>query len=173
MKENHHRSKCIWLIFYKIHSGKALIPYEDAVEEALCFGWIDSIIKKIDADRYARKFTPRKDGSKWSELNKKRARKLIKQKRMLKAGMDKIKIAKENGEWNRPSLSGRPPEVPAAFKAALAKNRKAKEFYARLAPSYQKQFIGWIASAKKGVTRDRRIKEAVYSLERGQKLGMK
>jgi uncharacterized protein YdeI (YjbR/CyaY-like superfamily) len=79
----------IWLIFYKKETSKPTIPYEDAVEEALCFGWVDSIIKKIDAEKYARKFTPRKDKSNWSELNKKRAKKMIKEgqeKRAMGAG---------------------------------------------------------------------------------------
>ena len=103
---------------------------------------------------------------------KKRAAKLIKLKRMTKAGMDKIRLAKENGEWGRTS-SAENLEIPQEFKAALAKSKKAKTYYESLAPSYKKHFIGWISSAKKSDTRDRRIKESMECLRNGRKLGMK
>ena len=91
----HAKENEIWLVFYKKAMGRPTINYGAAVEEALCFGWIDSIIKKIDDTKYARKFTIRKDQSKWSELNKKRAEKMIKEGRMTEAGFSKIKIAKQ------------------------------------------------------------------------------
>ena len=94
---NHDKSNGVWLTFYKIDSGKPSLDYEAAVEEALCFGWIDSIIKKIDDKKYVRKFTPRNETSKWSALNKKRAEKMILNKRMTKHGMLLITAAKESG----------------------------------------------------------------------------
>jgi uncharacterized protein YdeI (YjbR/CyaY-like superfamily) len=90
LEENFDKSPGIWLIFYKKHTGIESIPYQEALEEALCFGWIDSLIKKIDDDRYARKFTSRTDTSKWSEINKKMVDVLIKEGRMTEAGLKKI-----------------------------------------------------------------------------------
>lgn len=94
LQNNHAAEKEIWLIYYKKHTGKPRIPYDDAVEEALCFGWIDSIVKRIDDEKYIQKYTPRKDKSIWSELNKKRTEKMIKQGRMTEAGLIKIQKAK-------------------------------------------------------------------------------
>ena len=96
LSTNHATKDGIWLIFYKKETSRPSIAYEIAVEEALCFGWIDSIIKKIDAARYARKFTPRSDKSYWSQLNKKRAAKMIRRGRMTEVGLAKIKTAKKN-----------------------------------------------------------------------------
>lgn len=90
LNKNHKTEKEVWLIYYKNHTGKPTIPYDVAVEEALCFGWIDSIVKRIDDERYMQKFTPRKTNSNWSELNKKRVKKMIKEGRMTEAGMAKI-----------------------------------------------------------------------------------
>ncbi len=87
LEENHHRETEIWLVFYKSHTGHPCVSYEDAVEEALCFGWIDSLVKRIDDDRYAQKFSPRKPGSKWSVSNRRRMAKLIREGRMTPAGL--------------------------------------------------------------------------------------
>ncbi len=91
LEENHKSEKEIWLIYYKKHTGKPRIPYDDAVEEALCFGWIDSIIKRIDEEKYTQKFSPRKQNSAWSDLNKKRVKKLIEEGKMTKAGYETVK----------------------------------------------------------------------------------
>jgi uncharacterized protein YdeI (YjbR/CyaY-like superfamily) len=163
----------IWLVFYKKETSKPTIPYESAVEEALCFGWIDSVIKRIDAAKYARKFTPRKDNSRWSALNKKRAGKMIEEGRMTDIGLAKIKTAKKTGVWGqdpRPEISL---EIPPEFAKALARSKKAKENFDELAPSYRKHFIGWIAVAKRPETKKRRINESVALLEKGKKLGLK
>jgi len=163
----------VWLIFYKKETCKPTILYEAAVEEALCFGWIDSIIKKIDATKYARKFTPRKDNSKWSTLNKKRANKMINEKRMTDFGLDKILIAKKTGLWDqdaRPQISL---DIPPEFAKALAKNKKANVNFNKLSPSYRKQYIGWISVAKRVETKKRRVEESIALLKKGVKLGMK
>jgi uncharacterized protein YdeI (YjbR/CyaY-like superfamily) len=173
LKANHAKKKEIWLIYYKKHTGKPRIPYEDAVEEALCFGWIDSIIKKTDDKTYSQKFTPRKDTSGWSESNKSRVEKMIKQGRMTEAGMAKIRAAKKNGQWDKTAASKQMWAMPEELENALTANKKAKSFFDSLAPSYQRQYIGWIASAKRDETREKRIKEAIHLLEQKQKLGMK
>lgn len=173
LAQNHDKSNGVWLVFYKKHTGTATLAYEAAVEEALCFGWIDSIIKKLDDERYVRKLTPRKADSNWSELNRQRVERLVARKRMAKPGLAMVKAAKASGRWEQ---SGRPElafEVPAEFREALAQRPQAQVFFEGLAPSYRKQFIGWIATAKQQATRDRRVKEAVALLGKGKKLGMK
>lgn len=173
LHRNHDKSSGVWLVFYKKKTGKPTLEYDDAVEEALCFGWIDSIIKKLDDDRYVRKFTPRKPDSQWSELNRKRVKKLISQGLMTGPGIALVKEAKRTGLWensNRPEISF---EIPLELKSAMAKNKKAKTFFDKLAPTYKKRFIGWISTAKRQETRDKRVSEAIILLEQGKKLGLK
>jgi len=173
LSENHDRETGVWLIFYKKGIAKPTLEYEDSVEEALCFGWIDSIIKKIDKEKYARKFTPRKPASRWSELNKKRVEKMIKAGLMTPFGLEKINEAQKSGLWEkteRPRLSF---EMPPEFAEALENNPKAKENFEKLAPSYQKQYLGWIEVAKQPETRKKRIKESISLLKKGEKLGLK
>jgi uncharacterized protein YdeI (YjbR/CyaY-like superfamily) len=173
LNENHAKKKEIWLVYYKPHVNKPTLKYDESVEEALCYGWIDSIIKKIDDEKYARKFTPRKDDSRWSESNKKRAREMIVQSRMTKYGMAKIEAAKISELWEKPDRPQINLELPADLKIALAKNNMAKEFFNRLAPSYQKQYIAWIQVAKRPETRAMRVKESIELLQKGEKLRMK
>ena len=173
LTQNHDTNPGIWIVFYKKHSSKLTLEYDAAVEEALCFGWIDSIIKKLDDESYVRKFTPRRSGSRWSELNKKRVRKLMRQGLMTKSGVARVTEARESGLWdesNRPKISF---EIPRELESALATNKKAKMFFNQLAPSYQKQFIGWISVSKRQETRDRRVAESIALLEQGRKLGLK
>lgn len=173
LKENHKTTYAIWLIYYKKHTGKPRIPYDDAVEEALCFGWIDSIVKRIDDEKFMQRFTPRKNKSSWSESNKKRVAKMIKQKRMTKAGLDKINTAKANGQWNKVIEAKEDLEMPEEFSRLLSANKQPREFFNELSPSHKKQYIGWIASAKRNETRLKRAKEAITLLKKNKKLGMK
>ena len=173
LSENHAESAGIWMVFYKKATSKPTIPYDAAVEEALCFGWIDSIIKRIDDEKYVRKFTPRKDKSDWSALNKKRVAEMIKAGRMTEAGLAKIRAAKKNGCWNRDGKTPRSLEMPSEFAEALASNKKARENFEKLAPTYRRHYLGWIAAAKRRETIKRRIDESIALLERGGKLGMK
>jgi len=173
LTRHHHKSKGIWLVFYKKHTGKPSLEYNDVVEESLCFGWIDSIIKKIDDEKYVRKITPRKPGSRWSELNRNRIKKLQKQGLMTEAGILAVTEAKKSGCWGQSSLPKISFDIPKELENVLNKNNKAKTFFNQLAPSYQKQFIGWISEAKRQETKLRRIKESVDLLEQGRRLGMK
>ena len=173
LSENHAVKAGIWLIFYKKKSSMPTITYEAAVEEAICFGWIDSIIKKIDAARFARKFTPRSGKSKWSPLNKKRANKMIKNGRMTEVGLAKIKTAKKTGLWDKDARPRMLLDIPPDFAKALSRNKKAKESFDKLAPSYRKYYIGWISVAKMPETKKRRIDESIALLEQGKKLGLK
>ena len=173
LDRNYDQENEVWLVFFKKETGEPTLEYEAAVEEALCFGWIDSIIKKIDEKKYVRKFTPRKDSSNWSESNKKRIAKLLKNNRMSAPGLAKIKAAKQSGRWEK---SDRPKiqfDIPQEFQSALDQNSKAKKNFDQLSPTYQKQFIGWIVVAKREETRERRINESILLLEKAQKLGLK
>ena len=173
LKKNHKISREVWLIYYKKHSGKTRIPYDDAVEEALCFGWIDSIVRRIDDEKYAQKFTPRNDKSIWSESNKKRVEKLIKQEKMTKSGMIKVEYARNSGEWYKPSHIIDEHKIPEELTEALIKNTPAQVNFNKLAPSFKRQYIAWIITAKKTETRQKRIRETVKLLSQNQKLGMK
>lgn len=173
LEKNHASSDGIWFVYYKGHTGQPSVSYEDSVDEALCFGWIDSIIRKIDDDKYARKFTARKTDSKWSETNKKRVNKLIKSGQMTDAGMIKINAAKKNGKWIEvikiPAFEDLHPE----FKIALEKNNAAKNNFFKLAKSYRRQYIAWICTAKRPETRNKRILEAIELLGKNKKLGLR
>lgn len=172
LEKHHDTEKEIWLVYYKKHTNHPSIPYDDAVEEALCFGWIDSTVKRIDEDRYAQKFTPRKDASNWSEPNRRRVRKLIKEGKMTEAGLAKIN-AEILDESQDPKPRSKDVVVPERFKQALMKNKKAWENFNNLAPSYRRNYILWVTDAKKEETRLKRLKEAVALLEQNKKLGMK
>lgn len=173
LRKNYDTKKEVWLIYYKRHTGKPRIPYDDAVEEALCFGWIDSLVKKIDDEKFVQKFTPRKGKSKWSEANKKRARKMIKEGKMTKAGLAKIREAKSNGEWFKTAPVKKELVIPAYIKKPFATNEKALDNFNNLANGYKRQLVGWITSAKREKTRKRRLTEAIRLLEQNKKLGMK
>jgi uncharacterized protein YdeI (YjbR/CyaY-like superfamily) len=173
LRNNHRKEKEVWLIFLKKAIPGQSLDYDSSLDSALCYGWIDSLIKKIDDTRYARKFTPRKPNSKWSPENKKRVERLIEDRQMKESGYAVIKIAKENGRWEKPDRPATIPEVPAEWETALRNNRKAKEGFQQLAPTYQKRYCLWIATAKRPETREKRIREALELLEKGEKLPLK
>jgi uncharacterized protein YdeI (YjbR/CyaY-like superfamily) len=172
LRKNHKSKSEIWLIYYKKHTGKPRIPYDDAVEEALCYGWIDTTVKRIDEEIYMQKFTPRNKKSMWSKLNKQRVGKMIKAGKMRKPGMDKVNEAKRNGEWDAASSVKDEIPMPTELVQALAKNKKAEENFYNFAPSYRRNYIGWVAAAKRSETRDKRIKEVVKRAEENIKPGM-
>jgi len=173
LSKNHNKVKEVWLIFYKKETGIPSIDYETAVEEALCFGWIDSLVKKINEKRYARKFTPRKDKSVWSESNKKRVKKVIEDGRMTEYGLEKIKAAKKSGKWYEDDRTDVSFAMPPLFSEALKKNKKAKENFEKLSPTHRKHYIGWIVTAKKQETVEKRIKESIKLLLKKEILGLK
>jgi uncharacterized protein YdeI (YjbR/CyaY-like superfamily) len=170
LQEYSHKETVVWLISYKNMPGKEQITYEDAVEEALCFGWIDSIIQRIDDEKYARKYTPRTNNKKWSVSNLKRTRKVIAEGRMTEAGLAKIDPAllASEPQQAKPRLA-----MPEFMKDALLANPRANENFQHLAPSYRRQYIGWIMSAKQQPTRLKRLDEALTHLEQNLKLGLK
>jgi uncharacterized protein YdeI (YjbR/CyaY-like superfamily) len=172
LEENHDSASELWLVYYKVHTKKESIRYEEAVEEALCFGWIDSKVKKIDNEKYMQRYTPRKDGSNWSESNKKRVRKLIEAGQMTPAGMAKIESAKRDGSWDRLDDIDRQIVVPEDLAAALEMNPAAKENFENFPPSSKKQYLWWLKSAKKAETREKRLHEIVKRAEKNIKPGI-
>jgi uncharacterized protein YdeI (YjbR/CyaY-like superfamily) len=164
----HHESESeVWLVFNKCHTGRASVSYDDAVEEALCFGWIDSIIKRIDDARYARKFTPRKPGSKWSNANRRRYAELQARGLLAASGLMSPPTAR-SGDAPRP-----PRVLPQYIEQALKAEPPAWDYFERLAPSCRRMYIAWIDSAKKQETKMRRLSEAIGRLRAGKKLGLK
>ena len=160
LKENHKISPGIWLVYYKKNSKKDTISYDEAVEVALSFGWIDSKVNALDAQRYMQVFTPRKSGSIWSKLNKQRIRKLIKKGLMEPSGIEKVEQAKEDGSWNfLDDIENL--VIPEDLKAALDYNEIAKNNFDGFAKSSKKQILYWIKSAKLDVTRKNRIEKTV------------
>lgn len=139
LAKNHDSRKDIWLIYYKKGSGKPRIPYNEAVEEALCYGWIDSITKPIDGKKYAQRFSPRKPNANWSAKNIERLRRLIRQKRVTKAG---IKAAKDVLE--KPASVLLPPDVLKALK----EDPKVWKNFSRFPASYKRIRIGWIDGSR-------------------------
>jgi uncharacterized protein YdeI (YjbR/CyaY-like superfamily) len=165
----HHDSEAeVWLVFYKQHTGEVSIDYGDAVDEALCFGWVDSLIKRLDEARYARKFTPRKPDSKWSTTNRTRYAQLKASGRLTPAGFDRAPTDR-SGDAPRPSLSKVPPYIQDALRNCPA----AGNFFESLGPSYRRMYIAWIDSAKQPETKMRRLQEAIRLLMAGKKLGLK
>ena len=164
----HHRSSPgVWLVFYKAHTGVKSMPYEDAVREALCFGWIDSLVKRLDEDRYALKVTPRKPTSKWSDTNRRRWRELKAAGLLTSAGLAAAPTA--NTYAPKPVV----PELPDYIARAMKTNEIAWKFFRELAPTYRRQFVAWIHTARRPETRDRRIRESIALLAAKKKLGLK
>jgi uncharacterized protein YdeI (YjbR/CyaY-like superfamily) len=166
--ETHHASSPgVWLVFYKGHTGVTSIPYEEVVREALCFGWIDSLVKRLDDDRYAFKVTPRKPASKWSNLNRKRWAELDAAGLLAPAG--RAAAPTNNTYAPKPKI----PELPAYIARALKANPAAWQFFRQLAPTYRRHFVAWIHTAKRADTRETRIRESIRLLAAGKKLGLK
>lgn len=169
----HHASESeIWLIFHKKHTGKPSVTHADALDEALCYGWIDSLVRRIDADRYAIKFTPRRADSNWSTANLKRYAALKASNRLALPGI-------ERSPQGRPIVDGPPPaSLPtAAMRADVERTLKmdgpAGKSFEALAPSHRRRYISWIAMAKRDETRQKRLREAIAMLRRGKTLGLK
>jgi uncharacterized protein YdeI (YjbR/CyaY-like superfamily) len=168
LEENHATSPGIWLIYFKKGINKPTLSYDDAVEEALSFGWIDSTVNKLDGERYLQLFTPRKPTSTWSRLNKQRVKKLIKNGSMTVAGLEKIEAAKKNGSWtildDVEDLI-----VPPGLEEAFKKNKKARDNYNAFTDSVKKQVLWFVISAKRPETRQNRIDKVIKATKKNEK----
>ncbi len=166
----HHASEAeVWLVYYKGAQAKDGIGYGESVEEALCFGWIDGLVRRIDDDRYMRRFTPRKPKSKWSASNKVRVERLLEEGRMATPGKKIIDAARTDGSWDEIPDAERRWEMPNEFQRALDQDHDARSAFESASPSHRKQFVMWVASAKRSETRDRRAARAVGVLRSGNR----
>ena len=161
LEKNHTLFNEIWLIHYKKSSGKKSLNHFNAVEEALCFGWIDSKLKKIDEERFILRYSPRKSKSVWSKINKENAEKMISLGKMTKAGFDKIEEAKKQGFWDTAYTNLVKERLPSDLKNALLVNKIAWHNFQNFANSYRNMYIGWVKNAKTEGTRKKRISEVV------------
>ena len=170
--KNHRAINEIWLIHYKKSSGKKGLNHFDAVEEAICFGWIDGKLKKIDEERFILRYSPRKSKSVWSKINKENAEKMISLGKMTKAGFDKIEEAKKQGFWDTAYTNLLREQLPSDLKNALIVNKKAWNNFQKFANSYRNMYIGWVKNAKTEKTRKKRISEVVKNSLENKKTGI-
>jgi len=161
LESNHESADEIWLLFYKKHTGKQSVRYEEAVEEALCYGWIDSKLKRIDDEKHMQRYTPRKKGSNWASSNKKRVTRLIAEGQMTEAGLRKIEQAKKDGSWKRLDEMAKPGRIPKDLNEALKADPTAKKNFNAFTKSQRSQYLGWLNSAKRPETRSKRIAQIV------------
>lgn len=168
LEKNHDTISGVYLIFYKVDSEMPSMRWEEAVKVALCFGWIDSTVKKLDEERRRQYFCPRNIKSVWSKLNKTYIKELIENDLMHLSGIEKIKIAKKNGSWialdDVENLI-----IPKELQIAFDKNTTAFENYNSFAPSYRKSYLYWLNQAKRAQTRKNRIEQIVKLCEKNIK----
>lgn len=167
LSANHAKCDGVWLRFFKKASAVPSVTYAEALEEALCYGWIDGQAKKYDADSYIQKFTPRRKRSVWSKLNVARALKLIEAGRMRPAGLQQIEAARQDGRWEDAYDSPSRSTVPDDLQAALEKNTKARAFFDTLNKTNRYAITWRLQTARKPETRERRLKVIVAMLAKG------
>lgn len=160
LEKHHTRTDGVWLISYKRASGKPRIEYEAIVEEALCFGWIDSTANTLDAERSMLWMAPRRPRSIWASTNKRRVERLVREGLMMPAGLAKVEAARRDGSWEALDAVERL-EVPDDLAAALDDEPEARRHFSAFPPSARKQILYWISSARRPETRERRIRETV------------
>jgi len=160
--EKHHALEPeAWLLHSKKKAAGQSISYEEAVEEALCFGWIDGLLRSLDAGRYVLRYSPRKPGSVWAENNKRRVEKLIREGRMTAAGLEKVAAARASGEWEAAAVREAVDVLPADLERELRKHRKAWAAFQKWPASRKKMRLYWLTSARKAETRRKRIQAIV------------
>jgi uncharacterized protein YdeI (YjbR/CyaY-like superfamily) len=167
LTRHHARSPGVWLVFHKRHTGVKSMPHEDAVREALCFGWIDSLVRRLDDDRFALKVTPRRSTSKWSDLNRRRWAELQSAGLLAPAGLAAAPTDRRYAP--RPTV----PQLPAYLARALRSEPAAWKFFRELPPRARRDFVVWIHMAKRPETREKRIRASIALLAAGKRLGLK
>ena len=169
LARNHGRAEGIWLVIAKKASGVRSVTYAEAVEVALCYGWIDGQGKRLDEERYVQKFTPRRARSPWSQINRKRALALMEAGRMREPGLREIERAQADGRWDAAYASPRAATVPDDLARALKRNNKAKAAFDALDGRNRYAILYRVNEAKKPETRERRIAQFIDQLAQGKK----
>lgn len=169
LDKNHDKSGGIWMLYFKKHTKKPSVDYSDALDEALCYGWIDSIVKRVDDEQYVRKFTPRKNIKNWSEVNKVKVMRLIQQERMTLFGLQKIESYKKTGKikWDDNKVEidyGNIKNTPKFLTDYLKMTPSAYPLFQKLAPSYRKEYTRWVLSAKRDETRSKRLNSLIEKI---------
>ena len=172
LEKNYDTIGEVWLIYYKKPSGKPRIPYPDAVEEALCFGWIDGKIKRINDEYYIQRFTPRRAGSRWSKYNIQRVQKMIELGQMKQSGLDAYRKVLDNPELAYDNKNDGIPKIPEDLMNALAGNKSAIDNFLNFPVSSRRLYSEWLATAKRADTRLRRIKKIVELSRKNIRPGM-
>lgn len=172
LARNHATAPEIWLVYYKKGSGKKSVTYEEALQEALCYGWIDSTVNAMDAERYKQRYTPRRPKSIWSASNKARIARLIREGRMAEPGLDAVAAARKDGSWDAPDRVDPAPVIPPDLRAALERDPLAKGNFERVSASQRKMFAGWVLGAKRPETRARRIARSLEMIRTGEMFGI-
>lgn len=170
LDKNHAKTPEIWLRLAKKGTGIKSVSYQEAVEVALCYGWIDGLVRRLDDDYYIQRFTPRRAKSKWSKINRAKVEELIRIGKMKPPGLAEIERAKTDGRWDAAYDSPSTIEVPDDFRRALARNQKARKFFEALNKSNRYAVLYQIHDAKRPETRARRIKKFVEIFAEGTKL---
>jgi uncharacterized protein YdeI (YjbR/CyaY-like superfamily) len=166
LAEHHNSEKELWLVFYKKNSGVQSINYEEAVCEALCFGWIDSLVHGIDKEKYEQKFTPRNPKSNWSDLNKRRVKRLIDEGKMTDAGMKLITYNLSDPlEETTPAKKKEYLKLPDKYMQILAGDVDAFAYFNKIPPSHRHEYASYIMDAKKEETRLRRLGKVIETLK--------
>ena len=168
----HASDKELWVVHHKKRSPHPGLRYEEGVEEALCFGWIDSKALRLDEDRYAQRYSPRKPTSVWSRSNVERVERLIAEGRMTPAGLALVEEAKRRGSWQAAYTDRKPVSVPDDLEQALRSDPAAWDAFLAFANSYRNQYVMWVASARTEPTRLKRIAEVVLRSKAGKKPGV-
>ncbi|MGH7884613.1 MAG: YdeI/OmpD-associated family protein [Thermodesulfobacteriota bacterium] len=169
LSENHAESTGIWLRFFKKDSGKKTVTYAEALDEALCYGWIDGQVKKYDSESWLQKFTPRRSKSIWSKRNKEHVARLTELKKMKLSGLKEIEAAKADGRWDQAYDSPKNMVIPEDFLKELSKNKKAKAFFETLNKTNTYSIAWRLQTAKKPETRKRRMEKILEMLSKGEK----
>ena len=170
LAKQHGKSPGVWLKIAKKDSGISSVTYEEALDVALCYGWIDGQKKGYDGQYWLQKFTPRGPRSIWSKINTEKVERLIASGEMKPAGLKAIDLAKQDGRWEAAYASQKNISIPEDFQAALDKNKKAKAFFAALKSAERYSFLFRIYDARRPETRAKRIQQFVEMLERGEKI---
>lgn len=171
LAKNHDKSAGLWLKIAKKATGISTVTYAEALDVALCYGWIDGQKGSFDEQYFLQKFTPRRPKSIWSKINVEKVEGLIASGEMKPAGLKAVEAAKQDGRWAAAYASQKNIEVPADFQSALNKNKKAKAFFETLTGSRRYSFLFRIETAKKAETREKRIRQFVEMLAKGETFG--
>jgi uncharacterized protein YdeI (YjbR/CyaY-like superfamily) len=170
LEENHGSSQGLWLKIAKKGTGRSSVTYGEALQLALCFGWIDSQKRGFDEEYFLQRFTPRRPRGRWSQINRDKAEALIAAQRMRPAGLAEVDAAKADGRWEAAYAGQRTAEVPDDLQRELDANRAAAEFFATLDSANRYAVIYRLNDAKKPETRERRLRKFLAMLERGEKV---